>query len=101
MSFERKFEAFNHKIWLASPTMHGDELKWMKDAYDKNWMTTAGENVNEVEKIAAEKAGVKYAVALSCGTAALHLCVKFAAEKLYGKPDISAGALQNRRVMVA
>lgn len=89
---------FEKKVWLSSPTMHGEELKWMTDAYNKNWITTAGENVNEVERIAAEKATVKYAVCLSCCTAALHLCVKFAGEKLYGKPKIGHGALENRRV---
>lgn len=89
---------FDKKVWLSSPTMHGDELRWMTDAYNKNWITTAGENVNEVERIAAEKATVKYAVGLSCCTAALHLCVKFAGEKLYGKPKIGHGALENKRV---
>lgn len=89
---------FEQKVWLASPTMHGDELKWMTDAFNKNWMTTAGENVNELEKIAAEKAGMKYAVALCNCTSALHLCVKFAGEKLYGKPQISHGALEGKRV---
>ena len=93
-----KFKPFEKKVWLASPTMHGDELKWMKDAYDKNWMTTAGENVNELEKIAAESAGVKYAVALCNCTSALHLCVKFAGERLYGKPTIGHGAVEGKRV---
>lgn len=92
------FKPFEKKIWLASPTMHGDELKWMKDAYDKNWMTTAGENVNELEKIAAESAQVKYAVALCNCTSALHLCVKFAGERLYGKPAIGHGAVEGKRV---
>lgn len=67
---------FKNKVWLSSPTMHGDELKWMQDAYEKNWMTTAGENINEIERLVANKIGCKYAVALSCGTAALHLAVK-------------------------
>ena len=44
-----------------------------------------GANINEVERIAAESAEVKYAVALSSCTAALHLCVKLAGERLYGK----------------
>ena len=97
--FKRKdIKPFDKKIWLASPTMHGDELKWMTDAYNKNWMTTAGENVNELEKIAAEKAEMKYAVALCNCTSALHLCCKFAGEKLYGKPMISHGALEGKRV---
>lgn len=86
------------KIWLASPTMHGTELEYMKEAYETNWMSTVGKNINEVERIAAEKAGVKYAVGLSCCTAALHLCVKLAGERLYGKPDISHGAVENKRV---
>ncbi len=89
---------FERKVWLASPTMHGDELKYMTEAYETNWMSTVGENINEVERIAAEKAQVKYAVALSCCTAALHLCVKFAGEKLYGKPAIGHGAVEGKRV---
>jgi len=86
------------RIFLSSPTMHGDEMKYMKLAYDTNWMSTVGENINEVEKIAAEKSEMKYAVALSCCTAALHLCVKAAGEKLYGKPEISHGALEGKKV---
>lgn len=89
---------FESKVWLSSPTMHGDELKYMIEAYETNWMSTVGENINEVERIAAEKAEVKYAVGLSCCTAALHLCVKFAGERLYGKPDIGHGAVEGKRV---
>lgn len=89
---------FENKIWLASPTMHGDELRYITEAYETNWMSTVGANINEVERIAAEKAEVKYAVALSCCTAALHLCVKFAGEKLYGKPAIGHGAVEGKRV---
>lgn len=91
-------EPFESKIWLSSPTMHGDELKYITEAYDTNWMSTVGENINEVERIAAQKAGVKYAVGVSCCTAALHLCVKFAGEKLYGKPVIGHGAVEGKRV---
>ncbi len=69
------------KIWLATPTMHGEELKYMQEAYDTNWMSTVGANINEVERLVAEKVGCKYAVALSCGTAALHMCVKLAGVK--------------------
>ena len=89
---------FEKKVWLSSPTMHGEELEYVTEAYNTNWMSTVGANINEVEKIAAEKAGVKYAVALSCCTAALHLCVKLAGEKLYGKPAISHGAVEGKRV---
>ncbi len=86
------------KLWLATPTMHGDELKYMTEAYETNWMSTVGENINAVEQIAAEKAQKKYAVALSCCTAALHLAVKHAGETLYGMPAIGHGALEGKRV---
>ena len=94
----RGIEKFDKKIWLASPTMHGEELTFMTEAYETNWMSTVGENINEVERIAAEKAEVRYAVGLSSCTAALHLCCKLAGEKLYGKPAISHGALEGKRV---
>ena len=93
-----EIKPFESKVWLASPTMHGDEQKWVNDAFMKNWITTAGENVNEAERIVAEDAGVRYAVALSCGTAALHLCVKLAGEKLYGQPKPNCGTLQGHKV---
>ena len=70
-----------NKVWLSSPTMHGDELKYMKKAYETNWMSTIGENINEIEKSVCEKLGCKYAVALSCGTSALHLAIKLAGVK--------------------
>lgn len=69
---------FDKKIWLSSPTMHGDEIKYITEAYETNWMSTVGQNINEVERQIAEKVGCKYAVGLSCGTAALHLAVKLA-----------------------
>ncbi len=69
------------KVWLSSPTMHGDELKYVTEAYETNWMSTVGANINEVEKQMCEKVGCKYAVALSAGTAALHLAVKLAGVK--------------------
>ncbi len=72
---------FKNKIWLSTPTMHGGELEFVTEAYKSNWMSTVGENINEVERIASEKVGCKYAVALSCGTSALHLAVKLAGVK--------------------
>lgn len=72
-------EPFKQKVWLASPTMHGEELEYVTEAYNTNWMSTVGKNINEVEKIAAEKSEVKYAVGLSCCTAALHLAVSLLA----------------------
>ena len=71
----------NEKIWLSSPTMHGDEIKYMQEAYETNWMSTVGKNIDEVERQICEKVGCKYAVALSAGTAALHLAMKLAGVK--------------------
>ena len=93
-----QFHPFAEKVWLATPTMHGEEMEYIRRAYDTNWMSTVGENINEVERIAAEKAEVGYAVGLSCCTAALHLCVKLAGERLYGKPPIGHGAVEGKRV---
>lgn len=76
-----KFKRFEKKVWLSSPTMHGEELKWMTDAFKKNWMSTVGENIDEVERLVSEKIGCKYAVGLSTGTAALHLAMKLAGIK--------------------
>lgn len=72
---------FENKVWLATPTMHGEELEYMTKAYTTNWMSTVGENINVVEKELAEYVGTKYAVALSAGTAALHLAMKLAGVK--------------------
>lgn len=99
-------EPFHTKIWLSSPTMHGDEMEYVTEAYKTNWMSTVGENINELERMAAAYIGVKHAVALSSGTAALHLAVKLAAERLYGSssgistPDGlgAGGALYGKRV---
>ncbi len=75
---KKQFTPFEKKVWLATPTMHGEELAYVTEAYQTNWMSTVGKNINEVERLAAEKVGCKYAVALSCGTAALHLAFKLA-----------------------
>lgn len=94
----RKLTGFDKKVYLASPTMHGDELRYMTEAFETNWMSTVGENINEVERLAAEISGKKYAVGLSCCTSALHLCVKLAGETLYGIPQIGHGALEGKKV---
>lgn len=96
--FKGSKKKFENKVWLASPTMHGPEMKYIKEAYETNWMSTVGKNINEVERIAAEKAEVKYAIGLSCCTAALHLSVKLAGERLYGRPEIGHGAVEGKRV---
>ena len=93
-----EFTPFAEKVWLSTPTMHGEELAYMKQAFDTNWMSTVGENINEVEKQIAEKVGCKYGVALSAGTAALHLAMKLAGEKLYGMPETGKGSLFGHRV---
>lgn len=78
---EKQIMPFQNKVWLSSPTMHGPELEYVKQAYETNWMSTVGENINEAERMACEKVGCKYAVALSAGTAALHMSVKLAGVK--------------------
>lgn len=77
----KEIKPFEKKVWLASPTMHGEEIKYVQEAYDTNWMSTVGANINEVEKLMCEKVGCKNAVALSSGTAALHLAIKLAGVK--------------------
>lgn len=79
--FSRKVEPFKNKVWLASPTMHGDELKYMKEAYETNWMTTAGSNINALEEMIKEYTKSEQVVALSSGTSALHLAMKLAGIK--------------------
>ena len=91
-------KAFEKKLWLSSPTMHGDEQRWVDEAIQTNWVSTVGENINIIEKQIAEYIGCKYAVALSCGTAALHLATKLAGEKLYGQARPDHGTLEGRKV---
>lgn len=79
--------------------MHGDEQRWVDEAIQTNWVSTVGANINAVEKEMAEYLGVKYAVGLSCGTAALHLATKLAGEKLYGQARPNASTLAGRRVI--
>lgn len=76
-----ELKAFDNKLWLASPTMHGEEQKYVQEAFDTNWVSTVGENINQLEKGICEYVGCKYAVALSAGTAALHMAVKLAGVK--------------------
>ncbi len=93
-----EFKPFEEKIWLSSPTMHGEEIEYVNEAYTTNWMSTVGKNINNVEAMIAEKVGCKYSVALASGTAALHLCVKLAGEKLYGIPKAGEGTLRGHKV---
>lgn len=83
MSFrnKNKIQPFPNKIWLSSPTMHGEELEYITTAYESNWMSTIGANIDEIEHLFSKKIDCKYAVALSSGTSALHLAIKLAGVK--------------------
>ena len=92
-------EKFDRKVWLSSPTMHGDEQRWVDEAIQTNWVSTVGANIDRIEDTVSKYIGCGYAVGLSCGTASLHLAIRLAAEKLYGAPTRAhIGALQSRRV---
>ena len=71
------------RLLLASPHMsdEGYELTYIHDAFRKNWIAPLGENVNEFEKAMGEFMGEGYPVALSAGTAALHLAMILAGVK--------------------
>lgn len=89
---------FEYKVWLSSPTMHGDEQRWVDEAIQTNWVSTVGENINVLEKEIAAKIGRKYGVALSSGTAALHLAIRLAGERLYGPQPVNKGVLEGCKV---
>lgn len=93
-----KIQPFEKKIWLASPTMHGEEARYVAEAIETNWVSTVGANINEAERLAASYTGRKEAVALSSGTAALHLAIRLCGEKLYGQPKIGHGVLEGHKV---
>lgn len=69
---------FEDRVWLSSPTMHGEEQAFVKEAFDTNWVSTVGANLECLEQEICDYVGCKHAVALSAGTAALHLAVKLA-----------------------
>lgn len=74
------------RIALSTPTMHGDELAYVKEAFDKNWIAPLGFNCDsfeaETEEYLCRGTGLNYrALSLSSGTAALHLAVKLAGVK--------------------
>ena len=86
------------KIYLASPTMHGEEQSYINEAFDTNWVTTAGSNLLAIEDELARFIGCKYTVALSSGTSALHLATKLAGVRLYGQAKADKGTLAGRKV---
>lgn len=103
---------FEKRVLLASPTMHRSkndswtELDYVREAFETNWITCAGSNLTALEPLIADYLGAQNIVGLSCGTAAIHLAVKLAAEKLYGSstgvstPDggTLGGCLYGRKV---
>lgn len=93
-----ELKPFDTKLYLSSPTMHGDELKYIKEAYETNWMSTLGENINRAEEGICEHVGCGYAVGLASGTAALHMAVKLAGEHVYGPTQTGKGALCGHKV---
>ena len=66
----------NKRIYLSSPTMHGEEQEFIREAFDTNWVAPLGPNVNAFEKELAEYVRIPYASALSSGTAAIHLALR-------------------------
>lgn len=91
-------EPFEKKIWLATPTMHDEELQYIKEAFKENWITTSGKNVIEAERLMTEYIGCKYAVGLSTGTAALHLCMKLAGRRIQPGIKPTEGFLKGLKV---
>ena len=96
-----KIRPFDKQIYLSSPTLHGEEQKWVNEAIQTNWVSTVGPNIQEVERWITEKIGRRYAVALSSGTAALHLAIRLCAEKLYEQPKVGHGALEGHKVFAS
>ena len=92
---------FEKKIYLSSPTMHGDEKKWVEEAFRTNWVSTVGENINEIEKEIAAMLGVSHAVALGTGTSSIHLALRLAGEKVYGKTSANVGILSGKHVFAS
>lgn len=66
----------NGKIWLSSPTIHEEEMEYIRQAFDQNWVAPLGPNVNAFEKEIADYIGVKDSAAMVSGTSALHCAFK-------------------------
>ena len=90
-------QAFEKRVFLATPTMHGDEARYVNEAFETNWVSTVGRNIDVIEEALAALTGKKYAVALGSGSAAMHMAVRAAAVRLYGMPPAGVGALAGRR----
>ena len=66
------------RIWLSSPTMHGEEQQFIKEAFATNWVAPLGKNVDEFEKEISAYVGCKAAAAMTAGTHTLHIAIKLA-----------------------
>ena len=77
----RGIEPFANRVWLSSPTMHGDEQRWVDEAIQTNWVSTVGRNIDEVEKQIA------------------HLWDKHAIEAVFGSKINIALDVLSRRAM--
>lgn len=78
---KRRSMSIKNRIFLSSPTMHGDENRYIQEAFETNWIAPLGPNVDGFEQELAEYVGIKHAAALVSGTSALHLAVKLAGIK--------------------
>ena len=81
MFVTKEIQPLEKNIFLATATTHELELSYIREAFETGWVTTVGANIDEIERQLAEKTGVKYAVGLSTGTSALHMCMKLAGVK--------------------
>lgn len=79
--YKKNIKPLDKKVWLSSPTMYEDSMQYAMEAYNTNWMSTVGENINEIEKRVADMTGVSSAVALASGTSSIHLMAKLAGIK--------------------
>ncbi len=83
--FNHKYNKYPHKIYLSSPTMHGPELNFIKEAYESNWVSTVGENISECERLIADVVGRRYGVGLSFGTINMVLLSLMMQQKVLGR----------------
>lgn len=83
MYFRQNSEPLKNRAHLAIATVHGDEMKYVQQAFDDNWVTTAGPNITAVEEQLKEMTGAPFVVGLSAGTAAIHMALKMAAYDAY------------------
>lgn len=96
MFIRKDLEPLANRAHLAIATVHGDEMKYVQQAFNDNWVTTAGPNIGAVEDALKNMTGAKNAVGLSAGTAAIHLALKVAAQDAYCSSNLA-----NRRIFAS